>query len=253
MRTGWQKDPEDKRDHSASELFGAAAPFPESANNALLIGDRLDQTNNDCVANGIAVAVRASHILKGISSPPLLSRRFLYRAARKMGDQGDADVGAFIRCGFDALNKLGFCPEDSFPYDLDVNSTPNQYALRAAFDQRAPTSYRRIFETGSARVDMIKRAIAAHHLVVFGTLIGEEMRNPAPGAVLGIPVGPILGGHCMAVYGYDGDVFNVVNSWGMAWSEDGCVKMSADRLAWPETQDLWTVEAAPLPFVETTP
>lgn len=249
MKCGWQKDPPDARDHSASELFGATGPVPPAADNSILIGDRLDQTNQDCVANGIAVAVRGSHILKGVVAPKLLSRRFLYRAARRMGGQGDDDAGTFIRVGFDVLNKLGFCPEDDWPYTQAVNANPNQLALRAAIDQRAPTSYRRIFETGSARIDMIKRALAAHHLVVFGQQIGAEMDNPAKGAILDIPTGPILGGHCMVVYGYDGDVFNVVNSWSRGWGDDGCIRFTAARMAWPATDDLWSVDAA-APFQE---
>lgn len=244
MKLGWRKDPHDPRDHSASGLFGTG-PVPASSSNGDLILSILSQTNQDCTANGVAQAIRANHVLQGVQNPPLLSRRMLYRLTRNADNLGDADEGAYIRSCFSVLNKIGFCPEEIWPYDKPVNANPNLRALRAAYDQKAPTSYKRIFETGSTRVDVVKRALAARHLVTFGTQIAKTFGTTPFGIPLDPPVGqPWAGGHCMTAVDHAGDAFRIVNSWGETWGNAGFILFSADYIKWSETNDLWIVEKA---------
>lgn len=246
---GYRQDPPDTRDFSAAEKLGVA-PSPPSASNRHLIVDVLDQLNlSACVANAIMQAMRASHVHQGVANPKLGSRLFAYYASRAFHHETNVDAGTHLRTCFQSLNKFGFCPEDAFPYTDQGEpwrKLPPTAAFRAAYDQISPTDYRRIFTVGSARVDDIKRAVAAGYVVCFGTDVAQDFFGDDGKTPILPPVGKqIAGGHAMAVVGYDGDVFTICNSWSSGWGDGGFCLFSADYLAWDGTRDLWLVEHAP--------
>lgn len=246
-KLGWVPEPDDIRDWSASERLGSAGPVPVRCDNSELVLSILDQGQySSCVANAAVQAIRASHVRQGAKNPPLASRLFTYFISRRMHGAELRDEGTYVRSCFGAVAKVGFCPEEAWPYSEDVNQMPSFGALRSAVDQRHPTEYRKIYEGGSARVDMVKRALAAGQLVVFGTDIASPFINATDEVVLP-PVGlPILGGHAMVAVSYDRDVFRVANSWSESWGDRGYFSMSADYMAWSQTRDLWIVTAAPV-------
>lgn len=280
-----EKSPSEEPDWTADEALLALPAPPEKASASHLVPAILHQGSlGSCVTNAVAVAVRASQMkqagvitpklkltdpptspLSGnevlaptnsavASVPPLMSRLFTYFLARSTHGAQNVDSGTYIRAAFETLNKFGFCPEREWAYEDSVEPTarvfrvPSHKAFRAAHDQREPTEYRRITETSYARIDVIKRAIANEHLVVFGTVVSKKFQ-------LGIitkeglkpPIGePIAGGHAMCIDGYDGDDFSIVNSWGAGWGHAGRCRFSSDYIAWDQTRDLWIVTKAPL-------
>lgn len=253
---GYRADPPkphgEEPDWAAEELLGTA-PVPAAASARQLVLSVLNQGRmNSCVANAGLQAVRASHVRQGAKEPALGSRLFAYYMSRAAHSEVAVDGGTYLRTFFDCLNKFGFPPESAYPY-VDDGSTfarmPSTSAVRAAFDQRNPTVYRKIVSEGVDRIEHIKRAVAAGHLVCFGTEVSREF-------VQGVDFGgltpllpplalPIAGGHAMAVAAYAGDRFEVVNSWGRAWGDDGWAYFSADYLAWEGSRDFWIVEHAP--------
>lgn len=250
---GWLPDrpkgPGETPDHDAGPLL-AGAPIPPSHSNRRLIVDVLDQGQlGSCVANAIMQAVRASHVAQGVMAPRLGSRLYGYWCSRAFEHATANDTGTYLRDFFRALNKFGFCPESKWPYDVSrFADLPPAAAFRAAFDQRSPTVYKSIVNGGSQRIDPIKRALAAGYLVTFGTLVSEAfVRDPLPSAPLAPPAAgeAIAGGHALCVVGYDGDAFEVLNSWGDGWGEGGYCRFSADYMAWGQTEDLWLVAQAP--------
>jgi len=242
----------DKPDHDAGEALRAAPPPPASASNRNLVVSVLDQGPlGSCVANAGFQAIRASHVKQGIVSPKLGSRLLGYYLARGVDGTQDQDAGTQIRSFFGALNKLGFCAEDAYPYDVDkFADMPPAEVLQRAFDQRAPTVYKRITSTGYTRVDDVKRAIAAGYLVCFGTDVSVPFCNGEfdPTKAVDPPSGldKIAGGHAMALAEYDGDNFGIPQSWGETFGVRGWIKFSADYIAWSSSRDFWIVEHAPL-------
>jgi C1A family cysteine protease len=129
---------------------------------------------------------------------------------------------------------------------------PSAEALRAAYDQRSFAGYFRITSTDQARVADIRTALAAGYAVVFGTPVSNSIFNAEPGKPLGPPIGEeIIGGHAMTVVGYQPGIawgstnFDVVNSWGPDFCDNGYLLMTDTYLAWSETSDLWIVETGP--------
>ncbi len=251
---GWKPDPPkapgERPDHDAEPTLRAAPPPPPSWSLRDYIPDILDQSAaNSCVGNAIPQALRASHIQQGIAAPELASRLFGYYNSRAYHGSKEADEGTYLRTFFQALNKFGFCAERHWPYDLaHINDMPPWSAYKAGLDQSSPTVYQRISSVGRARVDDVKRAIAAGHVVCFGTDVTMAFASNQLGSAPLEPPGvgdEIAGGHAMCLAGYDGDEFDVVNSWGDGWGEDGWCRFSASYVAWPGTNDLWIVAVAP--------
>lgn len=246
------KRPGEVQDTDAVELLRTLPAPPASASATALVGERLDQgILGSCVFNAIMLSIRANHVRQGIPDPKLGSRLFGYYLSRAYHHQTGEDSGTFLRMGYQALNKFGFCPEEDWSYDdgpEKFKRMPPQSAFRKAFDQKSPTIYRRIYSYGAERLADIKRAIAAGHLVSFGTDVTVDFTGQISGTE---PLAPpsagqaIAGGHAMCFCAYDGDVFTVVNSWGHGWGDDGFCRFSKEYVTWDRTGDLWTVEHSP--------
>jgi hypothetical protein len=207
-------------------------------------------SGNSCVANAVMQAVRASQVKHGAVNPPLGSRLWTYYLARAMSNEQNEDNGTFIRNAFSAIVKLGFPPEYEMPYSDQgdaFRTPPSPDVVRAAYDQRQPTEYHRILTTGRARVDDVKRALRQEYLVCFGTSVSDRFcSNDLGFGSVPPPIREsIAGGHAMTIVGHIGNAFDVVNSWGTGWGDRGFWTMSADYLAWSETDDLWVCQAAP--------
>lgn len=251
---GYRPDPASTRDFSARDRLGVTPP-PPAASVRHLIVDVLDQlTLSSCVANAIMQAVRASHVRQGVTNPKLGSRLFAYYCSRAFHHETNVDGGTYLRTCFQGMNKFGVAPEDIFPYTDQGEpwkKLPPTAAFRAAYDQVSPTKYERIVTVGSARVDDIKRAIAAGHVVCFGTDVSVDFAsNRGVDVPIDPPVGKeIAGGHALSVVSYSGDVFTIANSWGEGWAQAGFCEFTASYLAWSDTRDVWLVDSAP-PFSE---
>jgi hypothetical protein len=250
---GWRPDPPklaaERPDHDATPLLGTAPP-PNRASALELIVSILDQGASDCVVHSAYQNIRGSHVRQGVLSPELGSRRMGYWCSRAFHHATGEDDGTYLRTFFQAQNKFGFCRESVYPYDSPLNDMPSSAAWRAANDQRdvgGPIAYRRIQSAGRARIDDIKRAIAAGYLVSFGTLVSTAFaRNDLGKGPLLPPIGQeIAGGHALLVGAYEDDDFTIVNSWGEEWGGRGLCRFNAAYLEWAETSDLWLVERAP--------
>lgn len=265
--------------------------FPRATSLRHLVLSVLDQGGiESCVANAVAQAIRISQVRIALGrattgdeveralSIPLGSRLFAYWFARSYHGAQDVDIGTHLRSCFAAVQKFGIPPEAIWPYSdsrapavlvggvggewvpasgaasAPFARMPGGNAIRLAFDQHAPTTYNRIDDPGYDRVDAMKRAISSGYAVAFGTVIGRGFRDNAFDASTPLdppPASEAVGGHAMVAIGYDGDAFEIVNSWGTGWGAEGYALLSSEYLAWEETRDLWVVERAP--FFSSSP
>lgn len=266
------KAPHEKQDLVADESCLSSASVPFQHSNAQLVPSILNQGQlGSCTANAVAQCLRADTIRQLLAAgktieeaynmAELASRLFLYYLARSTHGMASLDSGTWLRAVFQIINKFGFPAEDAWEYDPDPGPgakafrLPAHTAFQAAFDRRAEAKenalveYRRIYDTGYERVEAVKRAILAGHLVCFGTDVSKRFtRGDFDG---GNPIKPPVGeefggGHAMAWDGFSGDDLDTVNSWGNGFGMNGRCRMSADYVAWEKTRDVWVVKRAPL-------
>jgi hypothetical protein len=214
-----------------------------------------------CVANAWADALRDCQQRNGVASPRLASRLFLmYYMHAEEGDIDSFD-GAIVGDGADVIERLGFPPEDCWPYDDSESGNfkvkPPTDVVRQAYDRIAPFDYGRILSVGTNRVDDVMRALAYGGKngracpVVFGSNVTNAFasNNLPPGFLVDAPTGDIDGGHAEEMIrfefdpGVEGGVkFRVKNSWGPNWGDAGFWWMTPKYMMDPGTNDLWMAD-----------
>ena len=213
----------------------------------------LDQGQlGSCTANAIAQMVRAEMLHTGApATTEFLSRLWAYTLALAAEGNLGKDTGTHLATVMDELASYGFPKESTWPYDLTTfGQRPSPECHRAAHDQRAQkaVAYHQISEEGDARLTIIRQALTAGKLVVFGTQVDPAAINVyQAGSVLDVPaLGTDTEGHAMCVVGYEADGrFKVANSWGPDFGDRGFLWMPANYLKWDETDDLWMVSQVP--------
>jgi len=250
---GYKKDPPkgpgEKPDFDARHKL-SAAPIPYQARLFDLTKIVNQSIWGACVAFAANQVLRGSLVRQGIVDPEFPSFLWTWYLARASHNEQHENSGTYLRAAFAGLTTLGYPRESAFPYSTEPGAfavTPPPGVTTAAYDQRAPTEYHRIFETGAERVMVAKRALAQGFLIAFGTQVSDRFcSNDLGSGPVDPPIGlSIAGGHAMALCGYRGDEFDVANSWGTEWGDRGYWTMSADYLAWDDTTDLWICESAP--------
>lgn len=235
-------------DHVAKiEAAGAAAPNQGQEVNGVLdlrpwCSPIEDQSSaSSCVGNGTVGALEFLQLRNG---QPLLdlSRLFVYYNARLMTQDQDKDNGTYIRLAFGTLSSLGTCSEAKWPYDLSkLFIRPTWGSYREAYPNKVD-SYYSIDGSGQTRIDFVKRALRAQHVVVFGMIVDQDYMNYT-GGVVPMPkqVRVNSGGHCQVIVGFDDNkqCWIVRNSWGTGWGEAGYAYVPYAYLDASDANDFW--------------
>ncbi|HVV55075.1 MAG TPA: C1 family peptidase [Mucilaginibacter sp.] len=153
------------------------------------------------------------------------SPAFLFRLIQP--NTGDCNTGTYIDHAFAAMKNIGSIPYNSLPSLCvpDVDQTEVSSAAESKLKD-----YATLFDytaTENIKVQAVKKALSEKKPVVIGMLAPPSF----DGAVnCWIPKEQPLnsyGGHAMCVVGYDdseyGGAFEVQNSWGDNWGNDGYI------------------------------
>lgn len=210
--TGCLPSDEDDRDYifrSASEASDEVDLEPHLSN-VLYQGSA-----PSCVAHAVAhaMAIEENRIQVRKSTP---SRRWIYYQSRKQHNAISTPLtGTYIRYALKAVRRLGCPPESLCTYSTNaskLNAAPT-LKMRLSASSRMGLVYEWI---GGDRCKNIRKALSHGHPVIFGTKVGDSLRDYQSGQVLGIPKSTD-GGHAMLVIGYrqgkSGYEYKVLNSW----------------------------------------
>ncbi len=141
----------------------------------------------------------------------------------------DCEEGSRLSDAMKVLKSQGDCLAKNFDSEADCSLMPGPNQLQEA-SQYKIKDYAAIFHHDADAATKIKKtkiALASKTPVVMGMLVTESFWGIEPGQKQWNPTSEdnVVGGHAMVVVGYDEvrKSFEVMNSWGPDWADNGFV------------------------------
>jgi hypothetical protein len=227
----------DERIYDEAEVFEPLAdnvknPLPESVSLDPYCPPRLNQGNQgSCVGWASAYAARTILHARATGQNPgnvTFSPSYVYNQIALPNCQG-----TYLQRAMEVMHKGGALPFSRFGYtENSCSKQPSRMEMSAAASYKTK-GFNRLTQGGEDyRTDLlaIKQNLAQGAPVVIGMMVGGNFMQNMMGRRLYLPdrsdySGARLGGHAMCVIGYDdyyeGGAFQIMNSWGEEWGEDG--------------------------------
>lgn len=197
---------------------------------------------SSCFSQAAATCIQVCLRLRGIIDTP--SRLAIYAMGRVVGG-ADAfalpDEGTVPMFGVEAMAKWGICSEIFWPWDPVLINEPVPWDVIKDAAEFVVTGWQKL----GLDKDAVKLAITSGYPVMFGMPVDQAYEEYTSGIYGGV-TGKILGGHMQTIVGYDGDVFNVLNSWGASFGESGYSKMPSSWLFAGQCSDFYALESSPM-------
>ena len=184
----------------------------------------LNQGNlGSCVSNATCLAINIA-----TNGNLINSRLFLYYCCRDAdGSDMESDTGSSIRSICKAIKNFGLTAETNWPYDISkfsklpsLNSFRNQYKINSFLYN--------FIQNGPNLINDIKNSLISKNVVLFGMKIYSSFMTPYVQNTGIVPIPNtktevLMGGHCMAIIGYDETKKYIIcqNSWGISWGDKG--------------------------------
>jgi C1A family cysteine protease len=188
------------------------------------------------------------------------SRLFLYKVTRNLL-HWKGDTGAFLRSTMGALVLFGVPPEEYHPYGIpDFDEEPTAFCY--AFAQNYQTiKYFRHDPPGTSKdllLERIRTYSSTGHPSMFGFTVYSSISQATKTGKIPFPCKgeKILGGHAVAVVGYDDKIkitntgsckaettgaLLIRNSWGTAWGESGYGWLPYKYVLEGLAEDFWSI------------
>jgi len=202
-----RKSLDDSRDWHAETIY-ATGPLPETFSMEKSLGSIWNQGNYGTCAAQTAVCMKEYQELKEDGLLERLSPMFIYAHRTPKGASG-----MYPRDVMEILQKYGSISEKEYPYKganrNPQNITGKLYEKAANFTIK---HYARI-----STIDALKRALIADG----PCFVGMPAFNFGPTFWKAGFGDESIGGHAVAIIGYNKKGFILRNSWGTAWSDDG--------------------------------
>lgn len=205
------------------------APTPRKQNAGTCVGYALSN------AVSIMFATRDSLVDKADINANVLSALYIYNQIQRRG----CDIGARITDAMALVKNQGGCTAKLFP-DTDKNcqKLPDDALKLKALDNRIK-DYISIFprnETDEEKVALTKKQLLEGRAVVIGMNITQSFFLVKPGdryIDINKASPDAVGGHAMCIVGYDDhrEAFEIMNSWGKDWGNEGFIWMKYDDFA----------------------
>lgn len=186
---------------------------------------------SSCVGQALAASVQIRAAISGHSVVPSASA--IYAIARMLDQSRDmplVDVGSSPSRAIEGAKEWGMVAESRWPFSVaNVDVKPPLDVFQNGLDATLGQHYR--IPSGWGAIDGIKRALVAGYIPGFAMTVDESYDRYDGSDVYRAPSGRVLGRHMQCVVGYDGDVFEVLNSWGVGWGRQGIARIAASIMA----------------------
>lgn len=200
-----RRSPKDERDWKASAFLPQGQDLPEYLDLRNDLQPVRDQgTQGSCVAMS-ASCMKEWQEKKDTKFDGYLSPQFIYNLREDVNSPG-----MYPRDLMRILTKHGVCPEDDYPYGSTETITDSVFKKASNFRIKG---YAQVED-----IETLKTALATNGVCIiavpvynYGSRIWSKDRGDTD----------LLGGHAMAVVGYNSEGFLIRNSWGFYWESDG--------------------------------
>jgi hypothetical protein len=224
-KLGTDKSPIDNRDY----ILEAIKPI-ENETIPLIVDYRKelppvrDQGSQGTCSAQTASCIKEWHERKDIDFKDYMSPQFIYNNRSNSGE------GMYPRDTMQILQKLGSVPEESYPYGTIETSADIAEDLIDEASNFQISSYASV-----NTVEGLKKALATNGPCYISFPVyhyGEWFWKPVDGSRR------LLGGHAVAVVGYDKKGFFIRNSWGESWGDEGHTYYPFEQ--WGSHWEVWT-------------
>jgi C1A family cysteine protease len=249
---GWIRQEADDRDFRL--VFPRNLSLPTSVNLGDKMGPNLDQSKlGSCGPNTAAECINYDQLYQSMTLV-MVSRLFVYYNTRVlMGQQYvGKDSGVDNRNMLKALNKLGWCEESLWPYDMSRFTVKPSQACYEAAKANCITNYAAVTQN----LTSMKSALASGIPIIFGFDVFKQIMSDqcAETGIIAMPrTGETsIGGHDVTIFGYDDatQMFDIRNHWkksdGTWWGKGGNGKIPYAYANNPRLSgDFWAINAIP--------
>lgn len=202
-----------------------------------------DQPDDRCVGQGY----KGGLWIAGRNAGKPASARGIYvgARAREVASAKGApipDTGSIPADAVDFLVTQGIYAQDARDGDPSAEMALETFAEASASQLVPPSAFSPITQGDTQTVD---RWLTAGFPVVFCQEIDASFEDLTGTAVWAGPKGPILGGHCMVLCGYDAAAYWAWNSWGRGFGNNGVGRIDRSWFA-ANTFDLVAVCGSPV-------
>lgn len=189
-------------------------------------------------ARTIVLATENGWTDRGYITDQAQSPSYVYNTLKNMyGSDPACSKGAYVGHALEIMKIQGSLSLEDFPFSCGRPVTPTDDSL--AVDNRILEYSRLIHSTSSDKVGPIKRSIAEGKPVVIGMYVPTSFMNSIGRDVWEAkePLEEVTpyDGHAMTIVGYDdtkyGGAFEVMNSWGTRWGNEGFIWIPYEDLA----------------------
>lgn len=200
-----------------------------------------------CTANALALAYDFTRT-KSSLAPLQPSRLFLYYNERALENTLAEDNGAELRTGVKVCVKIGNCPEQLWPYDIEAFKTRPRPECFAEAERNRIKTYLRL---NNSSLRQLKACLADGFTFVCGISVYESFESDQVASTGVVPVPDVateelFGGHAVTCVGYDDtkSCFIMRNSWGPEWGDKGHFYLPYKYLTDPKlAADFWTLRS----------
>lgn len=242
---GWKRDLPDKRDkYFETNYLSCVVNQVKNVDLREMCPPVYNQGElGSCTANALVCAIQYDELKQNLENQ-VPSRLFIYYNERYIEGTIDQDTGASLRDGVKCINKIGYCNETQWPYDIKkFTEKPEQSCYDYARKHKS-LNYQRVQQDETH----LKSILSMGFPIVFGISVYQsfESENVAKTGMVPMPEKEerMLGGHAIVLVGFDdvNRLFIFRNSWGEEWGEKGYGYLPFDYVCDKDlASDFWVV------------
>lgn len=214
--------PIDERDFILESVsLKMSTKLPDVFDMRTSIGPPRDQGADGACAAFTAACMKEYQEYQDVGFDEYMSPQFIYD-----NRENQTSSGMYSRDVMKILNKIGSVPENDFPYQSNMEISDSHLEIASNYRIKGYASIRTI---NALKESLYNNGPALIAVPVFN--YGKYIWKPEGNQKM-------IGGHAMAIVGWNEEGFIIRNSWGKDWEDDGYTTFPYSH--WGMQWEIWT-------------